>query len=189
MTAEWSLQLLSTARVIIFSPLSFGISWNEIAQSKSPCPAAFGDWKMILNQTLCSLVQKGEEERRKEKKHQAATNEENGWGPAGERERGGSGKSHTHTHTQAWNTTQTHAVTDVHARTRAVHSERALDITRALKKKKDTGSHTCYHDTNGLWLESISQKTSDTNGNHISDLVGLRKDREGLDGFPFFCRK
>ena len=69
-------------------------------------------------------------------------------------ERGGSGKSHTHTHThtQAWNTTQTHTVTDVHAHTRGPHSRCALSacISHHTHIKKDTDNHTCYHDTNGL---------------------------------------
>lgn len=45
MTAEWSLKLLSTTRVIIFSPL-FGISWNEMAQSKVLAlqPSVIGKW-------------------------------------------------------------------------------------------------------------------------------------------------
>lgn len=36
-----------------------------------------------------------------------------------------------------------------------------------------------YHDINGPWLESISQKTSETNRNHISDLVALQKEGKG----------
>lgn len=53
---------------------------------------------MILNQTVCSPVQKEEKregnKKKKEKEHKAATNEENGWGPAAEK--GGSGKLRAH---------------------------------------------------------------------------------------------
>lgn len=48
----------------------------------------------------------------------------------------------------------------------------------ALHIKRGRQPHKLY-DTNGLWLESINQKTSDTNGNHISDLVLLQKQRRG----------
>lgn len=187
MTAEWSLQLLSTTRVIIFSPLSLVLAGTKQPSQKSlPCSL---QW--LENDIKPDIVfpsAKREEDGKKEKKHKAATNEENGWGPAGKR--GGSGKSHTHT--QTWNTMQTHTATDLH--THRGHTTGHIECMHYTHThtKKEADNHTCCHDTNGLWLESISQKTSDTNGNHISDLVLLQKRRRGpcclMESF-FFCRK
>lgn len=114
---------------------------------------------MILNQTLCSPVQK--ESREEEKKRKAALNEENGWGPAGETR--GSGKSHTQKFGLQCRLTQLQMC--AHSHIPQWHRVHVLNVTHI---QKEADNHTCYHDTNGLWLESISQKTSGTNGNHIS---------------------
>lgn len=144
--------------------------WYKLERNnpvKSPCPAAGNDWKMILNQTLCSPVQK-EKTRGKKRKRNTKLQQMKKMVEALQ-ERKGAVTSHTHTHTHKLG--------------------RQGRLTQSPNTQRDTLSaciihHThikrgSYHDINGAWLESISQKTSDTNGNHISDLVLLQKEGKG----------
>lgn len=95
----------------------------------------------------------GEEKGKKEKKHKAATNEENGWGPEGER---GAVASLTHTH-KSWDTMPTHTVTDLKKKGKDPHRKHTKWMHYTLKKRQTS---TWYQGRNDQpWLESISQNT------------------------------
>lgn len=178
MTAEWSLQLLSTTRVIIFSPLSLVLAGTKQPSQKSlPCSL---QW--LENDIKPDIVFPSAKEKRREKKRRNTKLQQ--MKKMVEALQGREGAVASHIHTQTWNTVHSHTVADVHT-----HTERTTGHTECMHYT--SRNHTCYHDINALWLESISQKTSDTNGNHISDLVLLQKRRRGplLPDGILFCRK
>lgn len=126
---------------------------------------------MILNQTLCSPVQK--EKRREKRKETQSCNKWRKWLRPCRRERGQWQVTHSHTHKL---TMKTH---NVRTHTHTMGHIKCTHYTHI----NGTDKHTLHHDTNGLWLESISQKTSDTNGNHISGLVPEKKLRALIESF------
>lgn len=152
MSIESSPWLLSTSRVIIFSHLSLVLAGTKQPSQKSlPCSPWWleNDIKPDIVFPQCKERRRG----KKEKKHKAATNEENGWGPEGER---GAVASLTHTH-KSWDTMPTHTVTDLKKKGKNPHRKHTKWMHYTLKKRQIS---TWYQGRNYQpWLESISQNT------------------------------
>ena len=99
-------------------------------------------------------------------------------------EREGAVGCHTQNHNGASQSAHTHINTHIGHTKEGI---RRMHYTSHTNKQHR--QPLCYHDTNALRLESISQKTSDTNGNHISGRILTQKRRRGPWWNPFSPQK
>lgn len=181
MTAEWSLQLLSTAGVIIiFSPLSLALAGTKQPSQKSlPCSRHWleNDIKPDVVLHLCRKKKRGGGG----EKHRAATND----GNEALQGRVRAVASHKLILRILCRFTQPQMQT---------HTEHKLQHMNYISHwhVRESNNHPGFHDINALWLEFINQKTSHTNWNHISD-IGLAPEKTDghrcLREFFSFCRK